>query len=209
MTIKEAREKANLTQQQLAEEIGVRQKDISRWENGRRRPKFEALKKIADACKVPVELLLPGHGTKLRRAREKSGFCNYPDTCADIFSRISPALADSCTADQLAEIARAINAAFHSGRANAGAEVIDGSYVWVDCLDRGFELDDLRRFKSKETSTTIVKHYDGNLVDDAEYERDGELMKGCDIGNYCDPEIWAEWTRKEKIEKHEIYIDKA
>lgn len=45
---------AGLTQTQLAEAIKSTQKDISRWENGVRTPKADALKKIADAldCKI-------------------------------------------------------------------------------------------------------------------------------------------------------------
>lgn len=38
----------------------------------------------------------------------------------------------------------AVNAAFHAGKKECGAEVIDGDYVWVVCLNRGFPLSQLR-----------------------------------------------------------------
>lgn len=38
----------------------------------------------------------------------------------------------------------AINAAFHAGKKECGAETVDGDYVWVQCLNRGFPLSQLR-----------------------------------------------------------------
>lgn len=42
-----ARNELNLTQQQLAEKIGVRQSNISRLESGNNNPSVELLKKVA------------------------------------------------------------------------------------------------------------------------------------------------------------------
>lgn len=42
-----ARNEQNLTQQQLAEKIGIRQSNISRLESGRYNPSIELLKKVA------------------------------------------------------------------------------------------------------------------------------------------------------------------
>lgn len=47
-----------LTQAQLAEEIGCRQKDISRWEHGTRTPSAITLSKIAKALDCSMEDLL-------------------------------------------------------------------------------------------------------------------------------------------------------
>lgn len=48
------RKNAKLTQTQLAEKIGVSQKDISRWENGIVKPSVSSLKQLSEAlgCKV-------------------------------------------------------------------------------------------------------------------------------------------------------------
>lgn len=47
--LKAARKAAGLTQKQLAEKIGCKQKDVSRWEIDGREPSVRTLKKIADA----------------------------------------------------------------------------------------------------------------------------------------------------------------
>lgn len=55
--IKNARKKAGLTQQELADKMGVSYVNVSQWETGRRIPKFETRKKIADLLGVPLSSL--------------------------------------------------------------------------------------------------------------------------------------------------------
>lgn len=52
--LKAIRISKGLTQKQLAEIIGVSQNAIYNWENGKREPKFDTLRCIADALSVPV-----------------------------------------------------------------------------------------------------------------------------------------------------------
>lgn len=47
--IKLARKKAKITQVEMAEKLGVYQKDISRWENGEYTPSLET---FAEICKI-------------------------------------------------------------------------------------------------------------------------------------------------------------
>lgn len=56
--IKKARKAAGVTQKELAELVGVRQKDISRWETGERTPSAEAVASICVALKVSADILL-------------------------------------------------------------------------------------------------------------------------------------------------------
>ena len=56
--LKQARVDAKVSQAELAERIGVYQKDISRWENGERTPSVEAFAKICKALKVSADELL-------------------------------------------------------------------------------------------------------------------------------------------------------
>ena len=56
--IKKARKAAGITQKELAEMIGVHQKDISRWENGERTPNIEAFSGICKALKTSADTLL-------------------------------------------------------------------------------------------------------------------------------------------------------
>lgn len=54
---REARKAAGLTQVELAEKVGCKQKDISRWEAGRP-PTAATLKKLADALGVSMDSLI-------------------------------------------------------------------------------------------------------------------------------------------------------
>lgn len=52
------RRKAMMSQTEVAEKIGVTQKDISRWETGAVTPSVESLKKLADVYGVTVDELI-------------------------------------------------------------------------------------------------------------------------------------------------------
>lgn len=54
-----ARMAAGLTQAQLAEAVGCRQKDVSRWEKGATTPRTETLVRIARTLSCSLESLLP------------------------------------------------------------------------------------------------------------------------------------------------------
>lgn len=56
--IKEARQRANLTQKALAEMIGVKPPTLNGYEKGHHDPKSDILEKIADICGVTVDFLL-------------------------------------------------------------------------------------------------------------------------------------------------------
>lgn len=56
--IAQFRKKRGMTQKQLAEKIGVEQKDISRWENFVCSPNAENLKKLAEALDCKVDYLI-------------------------------------------------------------------------------------------------------------------------------------------------------
>ena len=55
--IKEYREKAGLTQLQLAEAIGYERSTVARWENGSLEPYASVVKAIAEALKISVSML--------------------------------------------------------------------------------------------------------------------------------------------------------
>jgi transcriptional regulator with XRE-family HTH domain len=56
--IKEAREAAQLTQAQLAEQLGISYATLSGYETGKHDPKSETLVKIAKICGTSVDFLL-------------------------------------------------------------------------------------------------------------------------------------------------------
>lgn len=56
-----AREKAEKTQSQLADELGVTQPLIAKWEAGKAFPKTEDIRRVADAYGLKPEQLLPAN----------------------------------------------------------------------------------------------------------------------------------------------------
>lgn len=57
--IKAARQKAGMTQAELAEKLGISYVGVSQWENDLRNPKRETLRRIAEALGTTVNRLLP------------------------------------------------------------------------------------------------------------------------------------------------------
>ena len=58
--LRELRGEKGLTQEQLAELLGVSNRSVSRWENGRNMPDFDLLMQIARYYEVSVEEILDG-----------------------------------------------------------------------------------------------------------------------------------------------------
>lgn len=56
--IKAARKAAGISQKDLAERLGVYQKDISRWENGERTPTLEIFARICNELKASADEIL-------------------------------------------------------------------------------------------------------------------------------------------------------
>ena len=52
------RKKAGLSQQQVASAVGVSNKAVSKWENGKTKPSTNALRKLSSLFHVPIETLL-------------------------------------------------------------------------------------------------------------------------------------------------------
>ena len=57
--IREARKKAGITQQQLAEKIGIPYQSVSRWERDEGQPKYESVRRIANALRISPTAILP------------------------------------------------------------------------------------------------------------------------------------------------------
>lgn len=52
--IRAARKKADLTQEQLGEKLGVTKANVSSWETGRHKPSYEQIQRIAALSKLPL-----------------------------------------------------------------------------------------------------------------------------------------------------------
>ena len=58
--IAELRKEKNLTQQELADKLGVTDRAVSHWENGRRLPDYSLLKDISKELNIAINELLSG-----------------------------------------------------------------------------------------------------------------------------------------------------
>jgi hypothetical protein len=74
--IREARQRAGLTQQKLADLMGTSQPVIARWESGRRSPTVDTLVRAVRACGLDVTMSIvtrdAEHERHLRRNLERS-----------------------------------------------------------------------------------------------------------------------------------------
>ena len=58
--IAELRKEKNMTQQELADKLGVTDRAISHWENGRRLPDYSLLKDLCDILSISINELFSG-----------------------------------------------------------------------------------------------------------------------------------------------------
>jgi transcriptional regulator with XRE-family HTH domain len=61
-----------LTQEKLAEKLGVRQSLISKWFSGRVIPRPETIKKICDACSVTEQEFIDYIYSKYKKVNDKN-----------------------------------------------------------------------------------------------------------------------------------------
>ena len=69
--IAENRKKKNMTQEQLAEKLGVTSKTISRWENGNYMPDISMLKPLSEELGITLNDLLSGEKVEKEKYQEK------------------------------------------------------------------------------------------------------------------------------------------
>ena len=83
--LKKVRTNRNLTQKQLAESIGVNQKQYQHWERDRAEPSFDKLQKLSYVLGINIEWLLFGNGKAVPKEKKIS----------DLLSRIQLFLKDN------------------------------------------------------------------------------------------------------------------
>ena len=69
--ILECRKKKNLTQSELAEKIGVTDKSISNWENGRNMPDLSLFKPLCEILDISVNDLISGENVSQDEYQKK------------------------------------------------------------------------------------------------------------------------------------------
>lgn len=85
--IRDAREQAGLTSEQLADKLEISQSNISRWENAKYKITLPTLVKIANALDVSLDELIVGAARKVEKKRP----CTLRDTCKFLFMTLPAA----------------------------------------------------------------------------------------------------------------------
>ena len=70
--ILKARKNTNLTQNQLAQMLGVTRQSVSNWENNRAYPDIVSVIKISDICKISIDSLLKNDEEMIRHLEEST-----------------------------------------------------------------------------------------------------------------------------------------
>ena len=63
------RKEKNLTQQQLAEKLGVSNKTVSKWETGKCMPDYSIIKALCDELEISIEELMDGEKSEEKSIR--------------------------------------------------------------------------------------------------------------------------------------------
>ena len=69
--IAKCRREKNMTQEDLAEKLGVSNKSISRWENGRTMPDISLFEPLCDALNISINELLKGERIENKKLSTK------------------------------------------------------------------------------------------------------------------------------------------
>lgn len=77
VVLKDLREKHHLSQAKLAEKLGVAQSTVGMWENGKNKPEYKTLIKIAEFFNVSVNILTGQESEKIPTAISSDGKNKY------------------------------------------------------------------------------------------------------------------------------------
>lgn len=87
--LKDLRKKANLTQEELARKMHVRQYNISDYEIGRIEPNVQALIKLADIYNTSIDYLVGRTKRREKFVQNKESKDKYIEEIEDIFSTLT------------------------------------------------------------------------------------------------------------------------
>jgi transcriptional regulator with XRE-family HTH domain len=88
--IAQKRKEKNLTQEQLAEKLGVSNKTISKWETGKCMPDYAVIKSLCEELEITVAELMDGKDS------EEKGVQTYDNQTMDLLRRIQELEKQKC-----------------------------------------------------------------------------------------------------------------
>lgn len=139
MTIKNHREKLQMTQSDLAEAVGTTQAVVSRWESGAAEPSIASLRKLSQVFGCSLDDIAPAvrklrakdiftkeayEGStaeerrrvlKAEQAKEYSGWRRYPTTMSRLMDRIPEDWWDTYSAQHIGEVMAMLEKSFRDG----------------------------------------------------------------------------------------------
>lgn len=97
-TIKELREKRNRTQAELAEQIGVSSKTVSKWETGKGLPDITMLQPLAQALGISIIELMNGEHISNQNVSGNMLRCKFYvcPVCGNVIHTLGSALVSCC-----------------------------------------------------------------------------------------------------------------
>ena len=165
-----------------------------------------------DCTNNPIEAKPIRKGTKTARAMAAYDGFKGSRTVAHIQKLIGKEIAERLTGHEFGLVMSAVNRAYHEGKASTGAEVIDGDYVWVNCLNKGYDIDVLRKLHCEEIREEKKVIFTGNLNNPCGYEYvndnyPGEKRKPYEVG-YFPKEKWQDWyyIERDTVEKWTLEV---
>lgn len=164
--LKKYREQKKIKQSELAEKIGVNQKDISRWERGERVPGAENIKKIAETLNVSADKLL-GIQLQEQEERKMGKLFEIVRNRRELNYKKRNEIKTGCTLDQDC----------------MSPEIVKSFKSKEDALR---ELKNYKSDVSKSGGLFIVEEY---YIEENTYDEDGERIEGGDIIEFSELEI--------------------
>lgn len=99
-------------------------------------------------------------GIKLKRAIRLSNVHPGPVTVDAIMNQIPDRLSAQLSSGDLALVIKAVDAAYHNGKAASGAEMVDDNAVWINKLDRAIEWNEVGAvYEYKDVTETSPDGY--------------------------------------------------
>jgi hypothetical protein len=92
---------------------------------------------------------------KMARVQRLGHWHKGPVTNQAVLNQVPDSVIKECPARIIAEVADAINTAYHGGRRSMGAELVDGDFVWCEAIGKALPLSILRAIQIQETCETV------------------------------------------------------
>ena len=78
------------------------------------------------------------------------------ETMSHFKKLVGKELVDCLTGREYGLVMSAVNRAYQAGKASTGAELIDGGIVWINSINKGYDVKDIQRIQKKENEIKLT-----------------------------------------------------